>query len=169
MSFDTYSRLMKLYKRHGSQEFGRICQILLEMSLQKIGFKTRGRSVERPDISAERSNERYAFEVKAPIGNTVVVTKRDLNGINEFKSSAIVPVLAVLIVEPDTRWVLAKAKNLRARAYSKISLAVHEINPLTKEVNAGFPNVLVEQFDTAYGRGSGGLRERLSKSDLSLV
>lgn len=164
MSFGSYSKLLDLHKKHGPQEFGRVCQAFLEMSLRGIGFKTRGRPVERPDISAERHEEKYAIEAKAPIGAEVSITDRDLAGLYEFATAGVVPVVAVLLVEPNQRWILAKGRNLKPGAYNKVALSAYDINALSSEVNAVFPGILADHFDLAMGRGSEGLRARFSRA-----
>ncbi len=161
MTQDPYSQLVSLSERHGAQEFGRICQSILELTLRRAGFHTRGRSVERPDISAERSGEKYAIEAKAPVGGKVLVTKRDLDGLKEFESAGVIPVLAVLLVEPSPRWVMVDARSLRPGGYSKIALSVHDIAALSREVGSLFPEILSEQFELALGRGSEGLHSKL--------
>lgn len=161
MTYHPYSQLVGLSEKHGAQEFGRVCQAMLELTLRRAGFRTRGRPVERPDISAERSSEKYAIEAKAPVGGRVSVTKRDLDGLKEFESAGVIPVLAVLLVEPSPRWVMANARNLKPGAYNKMALVVHDIAALSREVNPLFPAVLSEQFDVALGRGSEGLRSKL--------
>lgn len=161
MSFDSYSRLTKLYKKHGPHEFGRICQALLEISFREIKFKTRGRAVERPDISAERYKEHYAVEVKVPVGNEISITKRDLDGLYEFASSNVTPVVAVLLVEPDSKWIISKARNLKPGKYNKITLSAHDISSISTEINSIFPEILKRQFEIAIGRGSEGLRGKL--------
>lgn len=161
MSFDSYSRLLELHRKHGPQEFGRICQALLEMSLRRVGFKTRGRPVERPDISAERNEEKYAIEAKAPVGTDVSITERDLTGLCEFATAGVVPVVAVLVVEPMPRWILANGENLKPRVYNKLVLAAFDFKSLSAEVNTVFSGVLADHFDLAIGRGSEGLRAKL--------
>jgi len=153
--------LLELHRKHGAQEFGRVCQALLEMTLRRAGFATRGRPVERPDIIAERAQEKYAIEAKAPIGTDVDLTQRDLDGLKEFSSAGVVPIVAVLLVEPNSRWIMAHAKNLRPGDYNKVTLSVHDVVPLSREVNALFPTVLSDQHDLALGRGSEGLRAKL--------
>ena len=153
--------LVELNEKHGPQEFGRICQALLEMTLRRADFATRGRPVERPDITAERLHEKYAIEAKAPIGNDVGLTKRDLDGLKEFSSAGVVPIVAVLLVEPNPRWIMAHAKNLKPGEYNKMALSVYDVVPLSREINTLFPTVLSDQFDLVLGRGSEGLRAKL--------
>lgn len=161
MSHDSYPMLVDLREKHGPQEFGRICQALLEMTLRRANFATRGRPVERPDITAERLHEKYAIEAKAPVGNDVELTERDLDGLKEFASAGVIPMVAVLLVEPNARWIMAHARNLKHGRYNKIALAAHEVFALSSEVNTLFPAVLSGQFELALGRGSQGLRSKL--------
>ena len=161
MSHDSYPMLVDLSEKHGPQEFGRICQALLEMTLRRANFATRGRPVERPDITAERPHEKYAIEAKVPVRNDVELTRRDLDGLKEFASAGVVPMVAVLLVEPNPRWIMAHARNLKPGRHNKVALSAYDVAALSSEVNTLFPAVLSEQFDLALGRGSEGLRSKL--------
>jgi Holliday junction resolvase len=161
-AFETYEQLTSLLKKHGPQEFGRICQALLEHTLRELGFKTRGRSVERPDITTyTRGKLRYAIESKVQGGHSVNITQRDIDGVMEFCSSGACPILAVLLLEPDSSWILANAENLRSTTYVKITLKARSDQALTMKVNRVFPTVLRDFFELALNRGSEGLRTRL--------
>lgn len=161
MSFDSYPMLARLSDKYGPQEFGRICQALLELTLRRSDFSTRGRPVERPDITAERLNERYAIEAKVPVGARVELTRRDLDGLFEFATVGVVPIVAVLLVEPNPQWIMALARNLRPGRYNKVVLSAYDHPPLSQTVNGLFPTILSAQFDFAMGRGSEGLRSKL--------
>jgi|SRR3989344_4142175 len=156
-----YFNLKDLYNKHGPHEFGRICQALLEISLREISFKTRGRAVERPDISAERGTERYAIEAKVPFYSEISITNRDLDGLKEFSSLGVTPILATLLIEPTTKWVFAKANLIKQGKYSKIELINYDVNSVSLAINKIFPQIVERVFDLAMGRGSEGLREQL--------
>lgn len=157
----TFDMLIKLLRTHGPQEFGRICQGLLEVSLRRVGFTTRGRWTERPDILAERNLERYAFGVQSSKGSTVQIRERDLDGVLESEKSGYVPCVAILIVEPNVHWTIVRAKGLKPTEHSKHAICHNEIPKLTEEVNSIFLGVVKDHFEEVLGRGASVLRERL--------
>lgn len=163
MDFQIYEKLTSLLKYHGAQEFGRICQGFLELSLRQRGFSTRGRWTERPDILAERDQDRYAIGAQASEGSMVQLRHRDLDGIIEYEKRGYTPCVAILIVEPNSRWIVVRASWLKPGEYSKHALRAHEISGLTDEVNSTFPSVVENLFDVVAGRGAAVLRERLAQ------
>jgi Holliday junction resolvase len=165
MNAEVYVKLRKLKRKYGSHEFGRICQALLELTLRRLGFDTRGRPVERPDITCERGEERYAIECKTTEGPRVKFTERDVEGVLEFQSTGkIVPCFAVLAIEPHSEWVIANGLSLKPQTYDRIALKARELTELSQEVNLSFPQILEDYFDLAMSRGSEGLRSRLATS-----
>ncbi|TET89600.1 MAG: hypothetical protein E3J35_09330 [Methanomassiliicoccales archaeon] len=163
MNAEVYVKLRKLKQKYGSHEFGRICQALLELTFRKLGFSTRGRAVERPDITCERGEERYAIEVKTVQGSRVRFTERDVGGVQEFQSTGkIIPCFAVLAIEPHSEWLIANGLSLKPQDYDRIALRAREITKLSEEVNSAFPLILEDYFDLAMNRGSEGLRSRLA-------
>lgn len=157
----TFEMLTKLLRAHGPQEFGNICQGLLEITLRRAGFTTRGRWSERPDILAERGQERYAIGAQSSKSSSVQIRKRDLAGILENEKNGYVPCVAVLILEPDVRWTIVRAKGLKPIEHSKHAIRHNEIPGLTEEVNSIFSSVTKDHFEVVLGRGSAVLRERL--------
>jgi Holliday junction resolvase len=163
INFQTYEKLVLLLKTHGAQEFGRICQGLLEFALRRKDFNTRGRWTERPDILAEKNGDRYAISSQASEDSMIGLRRRDLDGILEYQKRGYVPCLAILIMEPNLRWIMIRADGLKPGEHSKHALRAHEIVKLTDEVNSAFPSVVNSFFDVVAGRGAAVLRERLTQ------
>jgi len=161
MSYNTYRNLRQIYDEYGSQEFGRICQALLELTFREIGFSTHGRATERPDISAERGIESYAIEVKAPDTPEVEITKRDLKGLKDYGCTGVIPILAILFFGLQPEWIIINAISMKSGKYNKIALRIHTIQSLSIEINTHFENILNRHYQLTLDRGSEGLRSRL--------
>ncbi len=161
MTYEVYQLLGKIKKKYGPQEFGRLCQLLLELTFREIGFRTRGRPVERPDISAERGPESYAVEVKAPSGTSVSITRDDLDGLRDFENKGINPVVAVLAFTSNPSWLLLNARKLKPGRHNITALRLYSVAELSREINEAFPAVLDRYFDVAMTRKSKGLWEKL--------
>lgn len=160
-NFQTYKKLVSLLKTHGAQEFGRICQGLLEFALRRKGFSTRGRWTERPDILAEKSEDRYAIGSQATKDSMIGLRSRDLDGILEYQKRGYVPCLAILILEPNVRWTMIRANGLKPGVHSKHALRAFELRDITDDVNEAFPGIVEDYFGVVLGRGAAVLRERL--------
>ena len=162
MNYEIYQQLERIHKKQGPQEFGRICQVLLEITFREIGFRTRGRPVERPDISAERGAESYAIEVKAPSGTSISIDQSDLDGLKDFENKGIDPVVAVLSFTTNPSWLLLNARRLKPGKYNHTALRLYSHIPLQQEIERAFPNVVDKYIDVALTRKSKGLWEKLS-------
>lgn len=155
---ETYGKMYKasillerLLKKHGPQEFGRICQLLLGLTLKELNFKVPTCQLSgRPDIEAIKGSKGYSMEVKAPTKFKVTIGNKDLEGVY---ASGHQPVIAVLSY-PDvkTRWIMANAQHLHADKFNKISLEKHSIKSLEKEINKAFGGVLEKYYDEAAKR-----------------
>ena len=161
MGFDTYYKLEKILKKRGPSSFGKICQYLLELCFRELGFSTRGRAVERPDIIAERCDNKYAIECKYQQGNDLDLTQRDIDGVLDFKSSNFTPVIAFLWMDINANWMFVYADKLKVKKYKKIELKIYEINKLSDEINSKFPKVLDDNFELAINRGAEGIRSKI--------
>ncbi|MDA2912540.1 hypothetical protein MYX77_01020 [Acidobacteriia bacterium AH_259_A11_L15] len=161
MNYEVYEQLQKIRKKHGPQEFGRICQVLLELTFREVGFRTRGRPVERPDISAERGPDSYAVEVKAPSGTSISIDRDDLDGLKDFENKGINPVIAVLAFTSNPSWLLLNARKLKPGKHNITALRLYSLSELGQEIDRAFPHVLTKYFDVAMTKKSRGLWEKL--------
>lgn len=162
MNYEVFLQLEKIKKKHGPQEFGRICQALLELTFREIGFKTRGRQVERPDISAERGPEGYAIEAKVPSGTSISVSKDDLGGLKDFENKGINPVIAVLDFRSNPSWILVNARRLKPGKHNITALRLYSLDDLERVVDQTFPVILEKSIDIALTKKSKGLWEKIT-------
>lgn len=161
MNYEVYDQLQRIRKKYGPQEFGRICQVLLELTFRDVGFRTRGRPVERPDISAERGPDSYAVEVKAPSGTSISIDQRALDGLKDFENKGINPVVAVLAFTSNPSWLFLNARKLKPGKHNITALRLYSLRSLEKETDKAFPDVLTRYFDVAITKRSKGLWEKL--------
>jgi Holliday junction resolvase len=159
MKYDTNVELKNLLKAHGSSEFGNICQTLLELTLKEMGYNTRGRNTERPDIVARKEGHELSIECKCPAGSFLSLTERDLEGIMELKDA--VKIVATIVLDLKPFWILANATKLKADKYSKIVLKSYDFSDISQEVNMVFPKVLNRYYEITLKRGVEGLRTRI--------
>ena len=159
MGYQAYKQLKRLHNKHGAQEFGRICQALLEISLFKeLRYDGRGREVERPDIQMKRANVKYNVEVKAQKRSKFSITQRDLNGVLDPTDEDTLPIIAVLDFGPNPRWLMLDARHIRPGTHRKLGVQIHLIEDLSEDVNSAFPGVLERCFETAFKGGSASIR-----------
>ncbi len=143
----TWVLLKEIQQKLGPAEFGRVCQILFAMTLLRLGFRISVMQLSgRPDIAARR-RKTFAFEVKAPSGDRVLVAVEDLRGVRDQGD---VPAIAVLTY-PDMRceWILADAASLSAGVHEKAVLRQRSLRVWQGKVNKVFPDVVSEFRDEA--------------------
>jgi len=156
-----YSQLEKLWARHGAQEFGKICQILLGFCLLRLGFKIQIFQLSgRPDMVAIGGDEKLAIEVKTQSSAEAAIKDDDLEGVKEYLDSSIIAVLSY--PDLDCLWVLAKADELSPGKWPISFLKQHSIGSLEDQVNEVFPHVLEERLELAT-LGTKVLYEKLSE------
>lgn len=159
MSYSTHEQLTTLRERHGPQEFGRICQALLERVLKnELNYEVRIRKVERPDIQAVLGERKMNIEVKAQDRPEFSITQRDLDGVNTKVDSDFTPVIAVLDFGLAPKWLLLDAEHLRPGTYSKVAAQIHTLEDVSEEVNAAFPLILDRFYQNALKGGSAAIR-----------
>lgn len=138
---------MKLWEKQGAQEFGKTCQILLGLSLLKVGFRIQIFQLSgRPDIVATRNNQKYAFEVKTQSGNASIKPD-DLKGVKEYPEHAIMAVQT--FPDMDCMWIIAKADNMRAGKWPVAFIKQYSMVNLETEINGIFIEILDTYFSEA--------------------
>jgi len=148
-----WAEVNDLAKALDSSEFGRVCQCLLALGFKEIGYRvSHFQYVGRPDFIIERSNEGYSVEVKAPLGNKVIIKPEDLLGIEGLGHNPIVA--ALTYPELATRWLIIAAARLTPRKYSKSELTRFSNSIIEKEVSNAFGKVLVKFKERAVTRTS---------------
>jgi hypothetical protein len=145
MKNKVYSQLEQLWRKHGAQEFGKICQILLGICLNQLQFRVQIFQLSgRPDIVALRNNENFAFEVKTQSSSEATLKPEDLEGVKEYSEHAIIAVLSY--PDLDCNWVLANANRIKSGKWPISFLKQYSISRLENEVDEIFPTILDNNF-----------------------
>ncbi len=148
MRTKVHSQLGKLWEKHGPQEFGKMCQILLGFCLIRLQFRIQIFQLSgRPDIVAIRGTEKFAFEVKTQSSSKATIKTEDLEGVREYPEQSIIAVLSY--PDLDCNWVLAKAGDIKTGKWAISFLKQYSTPPLEEVVNEIFPEVLEEYFSYA--------------------
>lgn len=149
VEYRAFILLERLLMKHGPTEFGRICQVLLALTLKERGFQVPYCQLAgRPDIVATRNTDGYRIEVKAYTKSEVTIGEKDLDGV--IDSSRYQPIIAVLsFPEARTRWIMANARRLEAGRFNKSMLKTYSIRTLEKEVNKIFGNIVEKYYENA--------------------
>ena len=136
-----WAAVNELSNIHNASEFGRLAQVLLALTFQDAGFKlSHFQQVGRPDFVAQRNDQDFAVEVKAPSGNEVLIKREDLMGVRNLGHPPVVAVLTYPML--DTRWLIVACGSLIPRLYEKIELTKYDLNNLSEEINVSFLSVL---------------------------
>ncbi len=136
-SNEAYALLDDVLSRYGASEFGRINQIMLGFAFIGAGYKVLIMQLTgRPDIVAKNEVATYDVEVKTSSSSNILLKAEDLTGVIGHDSVALIATLTY----PDVplRWLMANAKILRPRTYSKTALEVYSIANLEQSITNQF-------------------------------
>ena len=164
MKTETYDKLKKLHLQYKPQEFGKICQKLLAISFQKVGYShIIERSIQGVDIDvANEKGEKYAIEVKTSVNNSVIFETKDAYGLQQRKKDGYQPVLAALELKMFSSWAFIKANDLKPGKHH-INLLVPRIYELEDIINPLFDQAVKEHFKDTLDKGQKYLNEILIK------
>jgi Holliday junction resolvase len=160
---ETYERLRSLYEKHGSREFGKLCQKFLAIAFQAAGYRhIEERGVQGVDFDAAKERkEKYAVEVKTTVANSISFEQKDVEGLKKRKKDGYQPVLAVLRLHRFSHWILADADSIKSGNVYIDSLRVHRLLHLEECIAPLFDRTLEEHFDGAMREAQGYLDKAL--------
>lgn len=142
------SQLEKIFKNHGSQEFGKICQIFLGLCLLRLKFRIQIFQLSgRPDIVAISNEEGFAFEVKTTSGPNITIKADDIDGVKGYSEHSIIAVQT--FPDLECNWTLCHANKIRAGKWPASLLKQYSFSELEREVDKVFPDILDEYFEAA--------------------
>ncbi len=163
MNYSTQALLDRLLARYGPQEFGKICQALLELSFLESGFRTQSRWVGRPDLVISRDDKEWAIEVRVPTGDNVIIHKGEIGELKRRYGNRANIAFATLLLGVKPRWVIADCSSLTPGTHNKIALEVRAFPDLTESANASFSSVVPNNFEVAFRQGVDGLRKIIKR------
>lgn len=149
MKTETYDRLKVLYDNYRPQEFGKLCQQLVALAFDSVGFKVNEvRLVEGVDIDVLAQNgEKYAVEVKTTVLNSINVGQKDVDGLQKRKEDGYQPVLAVLRLSRFSDWIFAKADTIKPGSIYIDSLLAYKLDELEKCICPLFDELIKQYYD----------------------
>lgn len=148
MRIRVYSLLNQLEEKHGMQEFGKICQILLGLCLVELNYKIQiFQLTGRPDIIAIRDNVKYAFEVKTQSTGNAILKPEDTNGVKEYTDQSIIAVLSY--PDLDCNWIMANVEKINCVQWPIPLLKQYSNTQLENEINQTFPKILKTYYPLA--------------------
>ena len=142
MDFVCYQTLEAIRDRYGASRFGKIAQKMLALTFRELGH---GRIIEREvqGVDVDVAG-RWTIEVKTTGVDTVVLKRKDVEGLRARAEDGYEPVLAVLQMKPLSDWLLARAHSLRAQTYRVNDLRPWSIVDLESDIQQRFPGVVEE-------------------------
>lgn len=145
---NTWAILDELNRKHNPSEFGRINQALLSVAFQMAGFDvSHYQGTGRPDFIADRGQEGYAVEVKAPTSERAALQKEDITGVEKLGRKPILAIISYPLL--DAGWLFIETKKLSARVYNKSELGRLSMRNLNEEIAPAFLKALEENKDKA--------------------
>lgn len=167
MDWDTCSFLEKIYKKR-SKEFPKICQGLLVLTLQKIGYEIIDNNFsEGVDILCESDGKKYAIEVKTlPKGKQVEIKQekeiKDWENKKEEGYSTLLAVFKKGGILGD--WIICSAENIRAGSYNIYNLkAMNREKVLEEAINKEFPAVVKDNYEGCIRNGLNYLTTKINR------
>ena len=148
MTTETYEQLKKICDKYGAQEFGKLCQQMLALTLDASNFKVMEvRLVEGVDIDAMQDGEKYAIEVKTVTrNNTIYFGHKDREGLVKRKEDSYQSVVAVLRLDRFSDWMFAKADSIKPGSVYIDKLRVYRLTGLEKRISPFFDKTVSDHY-----------------------
>lgn len=150
MKTETYEQLKKIYDKFGAQEFGKLCQQLLALTLDSANFNVREvRLVEGVDIDAvskQGNKEKYAIEVKTTVNKTISFGTKDRDGLLKRKEDSYQPVLAVLRLDRFSDWTFANADSIKPGSVNIDGLRVYRLTEIEERISLFFDKTVSDYY-----------------------
>lgn len=147
LTYETAERLEKIYKLH-EKEFGKIVQKMLALTFVELGFHlAEERAVQGVDIDIvnRETGEKLSFEVKTSQGSQVIISDKDISGLNSRRDTDQYETYFAFLYRPhylSEGWIIVPARKIRKGNINAMRLASMDDDSLSKEVNKVFPEVL---------------------------
>lgn len=154
METKAYEHLKNICDKYGAQEFGKLCQQMLALTLDASGFKVMEvRLVEGVDIDAMQDGKKYAIEVKtATKNNTISFGHKDRDGLIKRKEDGYQSVVAALRLDMISDWIFAKADSIKQGSVNIDKLRAYRLGELEKLIPC-FDTVVKEHYNGTMKEG----------------
>jgi len=167
MKVSTFQHLVRIREKFGPGLFGKIAQKLLALALCDTGFSyVVERGVQGVDVDATSSKgDKYTLEVKTTEGDSIYLSKENLDALRDRAADGYVPVIAALRLQMFEDWLFAKIPLSRVRRGSipLARLRAYHIIKLEALVCPAFEAVVNQHFTGVLARGERYLAELLAQ------
>lgn len=153
----TFRRLETLRQKYRPGRFGKITQKLLALAFYDAGFHhfvERGSQGVDIDVANPAGNK-YALEVKTTDGETVAISKENIDALEARATDGYLPLIAALRMQLFEDWVLAAIplNQLRPGAMPLSRLRAYRLRDLEGSICPAFEAVVNEHINGVLSRG----------------
>lgn len=167
MRVRTFQQLHNIRKKFGPGIFGKITQKLLALTFYATGYShVVERGVQGVDIDvANTQGKRFTVEVKTTDGDTIFISKDNIDALQDSEKNGYVPVIAALRIQMFEQWIFASIplNQLRAGSIRLSRLRAYRVGGLEASVNPAFETVVNQHISGVLGRGEQYLLEILAQ------
>lgn len=167
MKVSTFQHLQQIRDKFGPGGFGKIAQKILALTLYDAGFqKIVVRGVQGADIDAvSREGKKYVFEVKTTDGESIFISRENIEALEQRARDGYLPVIAALRVQMFEDWVFANIPlgYLRPSSFPLSRLRAYRIKNLEGSICPTFEAVVNQHSSGVLTRGEHYLDEVLAQ------
>jgi hypothetical protein len=167
MKVDTFQHLGQIRAKFGPGIFGKIAQKLLALALHEAGFlDIVEREVQGADIDAtDMAGKKYSFEVKTTDGESVPITRENIEALRDRTNDGYLPVIAALRIQMFEDWVFGHIPvgDLRPGPLLLSRLRAYRIKDMETAVCPAFEVVVNRHFGGVLGKGEYFLSQVLAR------
>lgn len=159
MKVRTFQQLQALRDKYGPGIFGKIAQKLLALAFYDAGFcHVVERGVQGVDIDAANSaDRRYALEVKTTDGESVPISKENVEALKARAKDGYLPLIAGLRMQLFEDWILANIPldQLRPQSLPLRRLRAYRLKDLETSMCPAFEAVVNHHWSGVLSGGEG--------------
>ena len=167
MRVRTFQQLHNIREKFGPGIFGKITQKLLALTFYAAGYShVVERGVQGVDIDAANSQgKRFTVEVKTTGGDSIIISKDNIDALQDRASDGYVPLIAALRMQMFEKWIVASIplSQLRPGSIPLSRLGAYRVGDLETSINPAFETVVNQHFSGVMARGEQYLIEILNQ------
>lgn len=157
MDVGTFERLRQIRDKFGPGVFGKLTQKLLALAFYEAGFDhVVEREVQGVDIDAAGGDVgEYALEVKTAEGESVPISRENIDALKDRAKDGYMPLVAALRIQMFEDWIFAgiPLSRLKSGSIPFSQLRSYRMMELEKLIRPAFEQVVNEHFLDILTRG----------------
>lgn len=157
MKAGTFHCLQRLRSKYRPRVFGKIAQKLLALAFYEAGFcHVVEREVQGVDMDvADSAEKRYALEVKTTVGDSITISKENIDALEDRAKDGYVPLIAALRMQLFNDWVFANVplNQLHPGSLPLRRLRAYRVKDLEALVCPAFEAVVHQHFSDVLSGG----------------